>query len=225
MCGAGRRRSEPTAAPIVSGERCRPRRIAVSPPRRGAADGYVLLGVLIGVTILGIGLSAAVELWSQVLQRDREAELVFRGEATVRAIERFQRDRPGTLPETLEELVEGRYLRRAWRDPMTGEPFRLLRAEDAVRPVPGTAASAPPNPAGPDGPPSAGPTATAGGREAGGDGDEREARGIVGVASTSSELGFRTYQGARRYRDWRFEASVASPTAGNGGERESRPGR
>ena len=99
-------------------------------PRDSA--GYVLFGVLIGITLLGVGLSAAVTLWSQVLQREREAELLFRGEAVVRALERFGQDRPGTLPETLDELVEGKYLRRAWLDPMTGRSFRILRAEDAL---------------------------------------------------------------------------------------------
>ena len=95
--------------------------------------GYVLFGVLVGITLLGVGLSAGVTLWSQVVQREREAELLFRGEAIVRALERFQQDRPGTLPETLEELVEGKYLRRAWVDPMTGRSFRILRAQNTAR--------------------------------------------------------------------------------------------
>ena len=99
-------------------------------PRDSA--GYVLFGVLVGITLLGVGLSAGVTLWSQVVQREREAELLFRGEAVVRALERFQQDRPGTLPETLEELVEGKYLRRAWVDPMTGRSFRILRAQNAL---------------------------------------------------------------------------------------------
>ena len=99
-------------------------------PRDSA--GYVLFGVLVGITLLGVGLSAAVTLWGQVVQREREAELLFRGEAIVRGLERFQQDRPGTLPETLDELVEGKYLRRAWVDPMTGRSFRILRAENAL---------------------------------------------------------------------------------------------
>ena len=104
-------------------------------PRDSArnSEGYVLFGVLVGITLLGVGLSAAVTLWSQVVQREREAELLFRGEAIVRGLERFQQDRPGTLPETLDELVEGKYLRRAWVDPMTGRSFRILRAGKRAR--------------------------------------------------------------------------------------------
>ena len=205
MCGAARRRSAPTAAPTVSGDR-----------RGGRSAGYVLFGVLIGVAVLGVGMMAGVSLWSRVVQREREAELVFRGEAIVRALERYQQDRPGTLPQTLEELVERRYLRRAWLDPMTRSPFRLLRAE--------TAAGAPGSP-GSDGRAGMIPNPAAGEYE------EEAARpapeavgeaepGIVGVASTSDELSFRLYDGGRRYSDWRFETSAAGAGTRPSGRRE-----
>ncbi len=202
----------------MSGERGRSRN----------SSGYVLFGVLVGVTLMGIGLTAAVTLWSRVVQRDREAELIFRGEAVVRALERFQQDRPGTLPETLDELVEGKYLRRAWLDPMTGRSFRILRAEDRL----GAAASAadtaragrkPTNPAGEEARPRAGEISA--GEAAG---TSEATTGITGVVSTSDLLSFRTYQDARRYRDWVFEAQIGgaagaeSENRRSAGEREER---
>ena len=195
-------------------------------PRDSA--GYVLFGVLVGITLLGVGLSAAVTLWSQVVQREREAELLFRGEAIVRGLERFQQDRPGTLPETLDELVEGKYLRRAWMDPMTGRSFRILRAENALASGasgPGRPGSgpAPTNPAG-----EAEPRRAAGGagrEERGEAGAAAEsATGITGVVSTSDLLSFRAYEGARRYNEWRFEAQVRATAAGASSTVE-RPGR
>ena len=193
---------------------------------RGSA-GYVLFGVLVGITLLGVGLSAGVALWSQVVQREREAELLFRGEAVVRALQRFQQDRPGTLPETLEELVEGKYLRRAWVDPMTGRSFRILRAENAL----GTGASgpgrgsrpAPTNPAGEEGPLRAGGIAERAEPGEGGAAAE-PATGITGVVSTSDLLSFRAYEGARRYSEWRFEVQVGS-AAGSGSASTERSGR
>ena len=156
---------------------------------------------------MGIGMMAAATVWSRVVQQDREAELVFRGEAIVRALERYQRDRPGTLPETLDELVEGRYLRRAWRDPMTRTPFRILRAESRAAARPAAAAV----------PPTTNPM-----------GDREEAatrvegsRGIIGVASTSELLSFRSYEGARRYSQWRFEVSVSAGAGARSREPES----
>ena len=196
-------------------------------PRDSA--GYVLFGVLVGITLLGVGLSAGVALWSQVVQREREAELLFRGEAVVRALQRFQQDRPGTLPETLEELVEGKYLRRAWVDPMTGRSFRILRAENALatgasarRERGGRADSgpAPTNPAGEEEPRRAGGVA---GRDQPGAAAE-PATGITGVVSTSDLLSFRAYEGARRYNEWRFEAQVGT-AAGGGSQGTERSGR
>lgn len=186
----------------------------------GSAAGFVLFGVLVGVNLVGIGLLVANTLWSRVLQREREAELLFRGEAVVRAIERFSETRPGTLPESLEQLVEEKYLRRAWLDPFTGRPFRLLRQEGGASPGgagPGARPLPPPNPA--EGDPTllmerpglteAPPTEA---REE----DPSEAAatpsGIIGVASESDLLSFRVYQGARRYSDWRFEATATGGT-------------
>ena len=195
----------------------------VSGSRAGNSAGYVLFGVLIGITLLGVGLTAAVTLWSQAVQREDEAELLFRGEAIVRALERFQRDRPGTLPETLDELVEGKYLRRAWLDPMTGRGFRILRAEEAAAPATAAAGVVGARPR---------PTNPAGGEfEVRAEEEERPesdapgtVTGITGVVSTSDRLSFRTYEGARRYHEWRFEAEVGGTAGGDSLSRE-RPGR
>ena len=188
--------------------------------------GYVLFGVLVGITLLGVGLSAGVTLWSQLVQREREAELLFRGEAVVRALERFQQDRPGTLPETLEELVEGKYLRRAWVDPMTGRNFRILRAQNAAGGGSAGRAGggpAPTNPAGEEGPRrAAGRVVREEPGEAGTAGEP--ATGITGVVSTSDLLSFRSYEGARRYNEWRFEAQVGA-AAGGGSPTAERSGR
>ncbi len=204
---------------MVSGSR------AVNSPR--SSGGYVLFGVLIGVTLMGIGVTAAVTLWSRVVQRDREAELLFRGEAVVRALERFQEDRPGTLPETLDELVEGKYLRRAWLDPMTGRSFRILRAAPqtgGTGAATGAAGAGPPptNPAGEEEPRPAPETRRA---EEGAAGSSSP--GIAGVVSTSDLLSFRTYEGARRYNEWRFEAQISASTGSDAESEtddEERPG-
>ena len=199
----------------------------------------MLFGVLVGVTLVGVGLMAANTLWSQVLQREREAELLFRGEAVVRAIERFQQDRPGTLPDTLEELVEGKYLRRAWNDPFTGRPFRLLRQEagagsagaegfDSMAALmdEGMDAAAVEHLTARAGERTPGSALTPAEEEAGEEDSPAGTRGapagIIGVASSSDLLSFRIYQGARRYRDWRFEATAGS-ASGRPNTRTNRP--
>ena len=50
----------------------------------------------------------------------------------MRAIDLYQRRFPGAYPTDLEALVEGRFLRRLYLDPMTGEPFRVLTQGSAA---------------------------------------------------------------------------------------------
>lgn len=91
--------------------------------------GFSYIGLLILVALLGVALTAAAELTSTALQRDREQELLFVGQAYANAIDSYRRSSPGArvFPETLEELVKDprlpvvkRHIRRLYRDPMTG---------------------------------------------------------------------------------------------------------
>ena len=86
-------------------------------------------------------MSMALPVWSQQARREREAELIFRGEQYARAVALYQRRQPGALPSDLDMLVEQRYLRRRYRDPMTRDGvFRILRrSEQAVPSVGGVA--------------------------------------------------------------------------------------
>jgi type II secretory pathway pseudopilin PulG len=81
--------------------------------------GYVLIMLLFVVTAMGIGLLVAVPVWQTQIQREKEAELIFRGKQYVEAVRLFQIKKPGTFPKSLEELVEERCLRRPFKDPMT----------------------------------------------------------------------------------------------------------
>lgn len=81
--------------------------------------GYTLLILLFAVAILSIGLIVAVPVWETQIQREKEAELIFRGNQYVEAVRLYQLKKPGTFPSSLEELVEEKCLRRLYRDPMT----------------------------------------------------------------------------------------------------------
>jgi len=81
-------------------------------------SGYVLIMLLFVMTVMAIGLMVAVPLWDTEIRREREEELIFRGNQYVQAIRIFQLKKPGTFPKTLEELVEEKCLRRLYRDPM-----------------------------------------------------------------------------------------------------------
>lgn len=97
--------------------------------RRGAA----LIMLLLILSVMAVGLLAAVPLWQTQMQREKEAELIFRGRQIVEAVRVYAARYPGQYPESLEELYEKRCLRRLYADPMTpgGEWNLLLLPGDA----------------------------------------------------------------------------------------------
>ncbi len=82
-------------------------------------QGYSILILLFAVTIISIGLLVAVPVWQTQIRRERETELIFRGRQYVEAIRLFQTKKPGEYPNTLKELVEERFLRKLYKDPIT----------------------------------------------------------------------------------------------------------
>jgi type II secretory pathway pseudopilin PulG len=89
--------------------------------------GFTYLGFLIFVAIAGAGLAAYAEIASHAAQREKEAELLFRGEQYREAIASYYR-KESRYPKALAELLEDkrypmpvRHLRRLYRDPLTGD--------------------------------------------------------------------------------------------------------
>ncbi len=95
----------------------------------GAEGGYAMAALLVALAVMSVVASTAMPVWQQVSQREKEAELIFRGEQYARAVDLFQRKMgPGTLPPSLDILVEQRFLRKRYTDPITGEAFQPLYA-------------------------------------------------------------------------------------------------
>ena len=65
--------------------------------------------------ILGI----AMPVWRTVVQREKEEELIFRGRQYARAIQLYQRKFAAAYPASVDVLVEQRFLRKKYTDPMT----------------------------------------------------------------------------------------------------------
>jgi type II secretory pathway pseudopilin PulG len=82
-------------------------------------SGFTLVGVVVAIAIITILLAAVGPTISTIIERDREAELIFRGKQYGRAILAFQK-RYGRLPNKLEELfkMKPRSIRQLWKDPM-----------------------------------------------------------------------------------------------------------
>jgi len=163
----------------------------------------VLLVVI--VAVMSILLTVAIQLVSFQVQREKEAELIFRGEQYVEAI-RLYRMRYGRYPMTLKEIWEAdpKVIRKKWKDPITdSESWALVffgQDGEQIRPgdqrVPGLPT---PSPAPePEGTPTPGPGASSG------EGGQETVGPIIGVRSTSCDPSIKVYQGRERYCDWKF---------------------
>jgi type II secretory pathway pseudopilin PulG len=194
--------------------------------------GYAMAALLVGMSIMAVALSVALPIWHTAAKRERETELIFRGQQYARAISLFQRKYANAFPPNLDILLNERFLRKKYKDPMTKDgEFQLLYigAQPAAG-VPqagrGAQPGIAPGPVGIPSAPAAAPGAPAGvvGAVQGG------ARGgITGVASKSTEKGFRLYNGREKYNEWAFVAvqaslSAGAPTGGPDG-RGGQPGR
>jgi len=81
--------------------------------------GYILFILMIAVFIMSIGFLIAIPVWKTQIQREKEQELIFRGKQYVEAIRLFQTKNPGRFPQSFDELIEEKCLRRLYKDPMS----------------------------------------------------------------------------------------------------------
>lgn len=182
--------------------------------------GYVLLVIMLFATMLVIGAYAGARLYVGKLKRDQEVEMVHRGAQYTRAIKAYYRKfrrYPANL-EQLENTNQIRFLRRRYKDPITGEDFKLLHlGEVQLQPRGATGASNPGVSAAnlaAGSPLSQGrsPLTTASGAPVAG--GSVGGAPIVGVQSTSKKTAILEFNGKNHYDEWQF---VYDPTFDRGG--------
>lgn len=83
-----------------------------------------MVALLVAMAAAAVWMGAALPAWSQQAQRERETELVFRGEAIARAIYLYRQENGQRLPPSLDTLVSQKYLRKKYLDPITGKDFQ-----------------------------------------------------------------------------------------------------
>jgi len=146
--------------------------------RPGREGGFTYLGLLLIVAAMGAGMAAFGELASHAAQREKEAELLFIGDAYREAIGRYYESSPAghkRYPASLEKLLKDerfafnrRYLRRLYRDPVTGKDWATVEAPE------------------------------------GGIMGVRSASEMRPSKSGNFPPGYEAFEGAARYADWQF---------------------
>ena len=192
-------------------------------------SGYTLIIVVLVVAIMSIMMGVAVQTVAFQMRREREAELIFRGQQYVEAI-RLYRIKYGRYPMRMKEIWEAnpKVVRKKWKDPMTdsenwgliflGQEGRRIGADNPLGNTPN-------------------PTQTVTYEGSGLTDAERDDEGmtgpdgekigpIVGVHSTSCEESIKVYEGRTTYCEWQF---VFREARGIGGGRAPsggyRPGK
>lgn len=99
---------------------------------RSNQSGFTYLAALILIVVMGVVLASIGNVWSTAQQREKERELLFVGNQFRQAIGRYYQQSPGgnkEFPLHLEDLLldsrqmgAQRYLRKLYRDPITGQP-------------------------------------------------------------------------------------------------------
>lgn len=162
--------------------------------------GYAMAALLVAMSVMAVLMSALLPVWSHMATREKEEELIFRGRQYARAIGLFQRKFANTAPPTIDVLVEQRFLRKKYKDPITNDDFQPIYANQAMLQAPG-----------------GGPTAQRPGQSAtlstpaqqtlqsgfGSTGAGNQG-GVIGVTSKSKDESIKVYNGRTRYNEWAF---------------------
>jgi type II secretory pathway pseudopilin PulG len=158
----------------------------------GRESGYAMAALLVALAVMAVLMSVALPVWRQAAQREKESELVWRGEQYDRAVQLYRKKFSAPGPPNVDILVEQKFLRRKYTDPITGADFELKPA--------GTVGNLPPGVPQPQ-------------RAAG--------QLIGGVKSKSKAKSIRRLNGRDRYDQWEFAykpyGTKAPPQPAEGG--------
>ena len=190
--------------------------------KRDDERGFAMVALLVGMAIAAIWLTAELPKWGQQAQRQREEDLIFRGEQYARAIMLYQDKNRQANPPSIDILVSQHYLRKKWKDPITNGDFQLVgtgmvQQQCKNAQMAGTAAGT-------------GNTTTGAPINTGGNTNP----GITGVRSCSTATSIKIYQQQQQHNLWPFDAALYRANTGRtmqqqGGQqpggRQGEPGR
>lgn len=210
-------------------------RVRVRSSRRRRDEGYILLTLILFMTLLAIAMLATAPSIAFQVRRDREEELVHRGVQYSRAVQKYFK-KFGRYPTRIEELENTnqiRFLRKRYKDPITGKDFKVLHigevqlsfgagiagatpagAQPGAAAAPSGATSSPAQASSASG---STPGPSAGSQQSAGDKLSGQVFGggpIVGVVSTSKDQSIREFNHKDHYNQWQF---IYDPSTDRGG--------
>ena len=143
---------------------------------QGGERGYAMAALLVSLAVMSVLMSVALPVWRHQARREKEAELEFRMKQYARAVALYMDKFQGTFPPNLDVLVQQKFLRKKYKDPITGGDFEPIYANST--------AGQPGQPQQPQQPQPGG--------------------GIIGVRSKSKETSIKLFNSATRYDQWTY---------------------
>jgi type II secretory pathway pseudopilin PulG len=101
-----------------------------------------MVALIVAISIMAIMMTVALPTWKQLSRREKEAELVFRGEQYAHAIGMFTRRTANAFPPNIDVLVQQKFLRKKYKDPITNDDFVPLTQAQGQASTPGGQANA-----------------------------------------------------------------------------------
>ena len=97
-------------------------------------QGFTYLATMVVIAVIGIALSVTGYQWKTMSKREKEKELLFRGNEIRNAIAQYVNTDPlKRYPHSLEDLIKDprspktvRYLRKMYKDPITNDDWVLV---------------------------------------------------------------------------------------------------
>jgi type II secretory pathway pseudopilin PulG len=172
--------------------------------------------LLVAMGVMAVVWTTALPAWSTLVKREKEEELIFRGNQYARAIGLFQRKYANQSPPSLDVLLEQKFLRKKYKDPMVPDgEFQLLyqtlqqpgstgrgsesTGRSSQSQSTGRSSQSPSTGRSSQGAPNT-PQPSTGIAIPG----QVTGAPIIGVTSKSKEESLRTYNGATHYNEWQF---------------------
>jgi type II secretory pathway pseudopilin PulG len=176
--------------------------------------------LLVSIAVMTVLMTVAMPVWKHDAQREKEAELLFRAGQVAHAVAMYQKRFANQWPPSIDILVQQKYLRRKYKDPMTKDgEWRILSPQEMQgsllgpggRPLqrqpgnpllqgPGSTSASPGSPLSqPDGP---GGSSSSSSSAFGAPGGTQYLGPVAGVVSRSKDHSIKIFKGRDRYDQW-----------------------
>ena len=93
--------------------------------------GFAMAALLVALVIMSVAMSVMLPVWRTLSVREREEELIWRGQQYDRAVQLYRKKTSAPGAPSIDVLVKGRFLRQKYLDPITRGDFEVVGVNPA----------------------------------------------------------------------------------------------